>query len=917
MVKSVENCVEMDADIKLVSVIIFMALFICHCRGNIEFFTDLAEQEYDNNYGQDEIRGIPGEDEKTNQFEWPLDRLRALLGVSMHTDSKRQLDVELNAAAPAPAPAQNYDNNNDNNNNNNHNNNNYNMPFYPLGPSITTPSPPNQSSTPAFNFTAPYPEKEKKGNHKAIAVSVVLTAAVMIILAGMLLYLYRKFIGHHALDDEPKSERPLLASTISDLSESLKALHASVLGSPNGRTESGSFDRGKFENFTLPTNMSKNGTAQTRQVQTLPLSKKPTGLHPLEYSSGDESFHSTCETPSSVPKLPLSHPQQESWQSPSPPSSPASSSSSSPPSPPLFPLKQSASALTDSVNRIHSNFVTKHCPSRSPCPPPPSRPSSRYPSPQPPLTSRSIPSPRHNSIGVPNSREAPMPISSARDFQSSLPPLPPRPPPPLCSSSRGAQHPNHSNSGKPVEQFNIARRDGDPLPKLKPLYWDKVRAPPDSAMVWNRLRSGSFELDEEMIESLFSYPTSNTVKSEAAKCSVNPPPKQHQHILDPRKSQNIAILLRALTVTREEICDALLEGEGLNTEFLETLMKMEPTREEEARLKDYKGDISKLGPAEQFIKALLDIPFAFKRIDAMRFRATFEEEVVDMKKSLETLELACKELRCSRLFLKLLEAVLKTGNRMNVGTFRGEAQAFKLDALLKLADIKGIDGKTTLLHFVVQEIIKSEGMQSAETFKNTNHKVGPAGSGIRSLGDKEDEYKKLGLQLVSGLSTELCNVKKAAGIDSDVLISSLSKLSRELVKLGQFQQIKSQRSTTDENKGNFSKSLTSFLHQAEEKIGQLQKEEERVFLLVKEITEYFHGDSTKEEAHPLRIFVIVRDFLGILDHVCKEIGRWKQNSLSSSNKGFDPISARYSPYSIFPKTMERKPDSSSDKSISA
>ncbi|KAJ0094617.1 hypothetical protein Patl1_15057 [Pistacia atlantica] len=50
---------------------------------------------------------------------------------------------------------------------------------------------------------------------------------------------------------------------------------------------------------------------------------------------------------------------------------------------------------------------------------------------------------------------------------------------------------------------------------------------------------------------------------------------------------------------------------------------------------------------------------------------------------------ACEELRNSRMFLKLLEAVLKTGNRMNVGTTRGDAHAFKLDTLLKLVDVKG------------------------------------------------------------------------------------------------------------------------------------------------------------------------------------------------------------------------------------
>jgi hypothetical protein len=48
---------------------------------------------------------------------------------------------------------------------------------------------------------------------------------------------------------------------------------------------------------------------------------------------------------------------------------------------------------------------------------------------------------------------------------------------------------------------------------------------------------------------------------------------------------------------------------------------------------------------------------------------------------------ASEELNYSRLFLKLLEAVLRTGNRMNVGTNRGDAKAFRLDTLLKPVDI--------------------------------------------------------------------------------------------------------------------------------------------------------------------------------------------------------------------------------------
>jgi hypothetical protein len=38
-------------------------------------------------------------------------------------------------------------------------------------------------------------------------------------------------------------------------------------------------------------------------------------------------------------------------------------------------------------------------------------------------------------------------------------------------------------------------KDGLPLPRLKPLHWDKVRAPPNRSMVWNDIQSSSFEFE--------------------------------------------------------------------------------------------------------------------------------------------------------------------------------------------------------------------------------------------------------------------------------------------------------------------------------------------------------------------------------------------------------------------------------------
>lgn len=79
--------------------------------------------------------------------------------------------------------------------------------------------------------------------------------------------------------------------------------------------------------------------------------------------------------------------------------------------------------------------------------------------------------------------------------------------------------------------------------------------------------------------------------------------------------------------------------DSLGTELLETLLKMSPTKEEEHKLKEHKNDSPfKLGPAEKFLKALIDIPFVFKRLDAMLYIANFNSEINFLMKSFETLE---------------------------------------------------------------------------------------------------------------------------------------------------------------------------------------------------------------------------------------------------------------------------------------
>lgn len=231
-------------------------------------------------------------------------------------------------------------------------------------------------------------------------------------------------------------------------------------------------------------------------------------------------------------------------------------------------------------------------------------------------------------------------------------------------------------------------------------------------------------------------------------------------------------------------------------------------------------------------------------------------------------QVACKELRSSRLFLKLLEAVLKTGNRMNDGTFRGGAQAFKLDTLLKLSDVKGIDGKTTLLHFVVKEIIRSEGVRAARTAKESRSFSSVKTDDLleETSHDSEEHYRILGLEKVSGLSNELENVKRASVLDAESLTGTVAKLGNALKKTRDFLNLDMKNSGEDSE---FHETLKSFVQNADIDIRGLLEEEKRIMAMVKSTGDYFHGNAGKDEG--LRLFVIVRDFLIILDKVCREV----------------------------------------------
>ncbi|KAI6697471.1 hypothetical protein NL676_017590 [Syzygium grande] len=419
--------------------------------------------------------------------------------------------------------------------------------------------------------------------------------------------------------------------------------------------------------------------------------------------------------------------------------------------------------------------------------------------------------------------------------------LNPRPPPPPKGGRPPPLPPKGASPFRPNQQDDHDAESDAPKTKLKPFFWDKVLANSDQTMVWHEIKSGSFQFNEEMMESLFGYSTVDKNKTGRRKEPLSLETPQYIQIIDTKKAQNLSILLRALNVTTEEVCDALQEGTQLPVELLHTLVKMAPTAAEELKLRLFSGEMSQLGPAERFLKVLVDIPHAFKRVETLLFMNSAQEEVSSIKESLTTLEVACGKLRDSRLFLKLLEAVLKTGERMVKPPFC--ISSFRRSSVLKEFGLLDLQARAKACLVLDRKI-----SWTTQTMIQQNIIV------------------LLGCRWFLESATNSEVVKKAAVIDADGLSASVAKMEVSLAKTKQFLNTEME-SMEEESK--FRDSLTSFVECIEGDVAWILEEEKRIMALVESTAAYFHGSTGKSEG--LRLFVIVRDFLIMLDKACKEV----------------------------------------------
>ncbi|TFY71361.1 hypothetical protein EVG20_g1662 [Dentipellis fragilis] len=183
-------------------------------------------------------------------------------------------------------------------------------------------------------------------------------------------------------------------------------------------------------------------------------------------------------------------------------------------------------------------------------------------------------------------------------------------------------------------------------------------------------------------------------------------------LLDITRANNIAIMLSRVKMGVTDIRKALLDvnDEALSVDDLKAIGRQLPTAEEIVRLKDFE-DVSKLAKSDQYFYQIMDIPRLAERLDCMIYRRRLELDIEELRPELDIVRNAARELKSSLRFKRVLQAVLSIGNALNGSSFRGRAQGFKLDALVKMRETKTVKGGPdcpTLLHYLARALLRTD-----------------------------------------------------------------------------------------------------------------------------------------------------------------------------------------------------------------
>uniref|UniRef100_A0A7N6B076 Formin-like 2a n=1 Tax=Anabas testudineus TaxID=64144 RepID=A0A7N6B076_ANATE len=197
-------------------------------------------------------------------------------------------------------------------------------------------------------------------------------------------------------------------------------------------------------------------------------------------------------------------------------------------------------------------------------------------------------------------------------------------------------------------------------------------------------------------------------------------------LLDSNRAKNLAITLRKVGKTPEEICKAIqiFDLRTLPVDFVECLMRFQPTENEVKILRQFEKErkpLESLTDEDRFMMQFSKIERLMQKMTIMAFIGNFCESIQMLTPQLHAVIAASVSIKSSQKLKKILEIILALGNYMN-SSKRGAVYGFKLQSLDLLLDTKSTDRKLTLLHYIAN-VVKEKYSQVLWGFPSRVFKV--------------------------------------------------------------------------------------------------------------------------------------------------------------------------------------------------
>lgn len=289
------------------------------------------------------------------------------------------------------------------------------------------------------------------------------------------------------------------------------------------------------------------------------------------------------------------------------------------------------------------------------------------------------------------------------------------------------------------------------MPNLKQVGWQKFNET-GSGTVWGQYSERStITLTQSDLEEKFGIP-----KPGAGERS---PKKIRRHLTTPQRALGMGVGLRRFhqleggysrlaeavfyldaSVLTQDATESFLQYDKNSGEFA-----MVPNEVELRAANDYlvaQMPIEELDDASLYVVHMKEITHTRERLEANLFRLSFNDRVDKAMSQLKVMKTALQQLQQSERLGLVLITVLKVGNALNAGTFRGDASGFSLLSLAQLATVKQVGGGT-LVQYLAGIIYE----QQPDLLQlDSDLSAVPAASRIE-FEDLQSELKELGSNL--------------------------------------------------------------------------------------------------------------------------------------------------------------------------